>query len=53
MRLPLFFKGKVFKKSRIIHFLLTKVVDYPPLVGVIFHDVRNHVYIHGKSLCCP
>ncbi len=45
--LPFFFKGKDFKKSRITHFLLTEVVDYPPLVGVIVHDV--HDYIHGRN----
>jgi len=33
--------------------LLTKVVDYPPLVGVIFHNVHNHVYIHGRSPYYP
>jgi hypothetical protein len=27
-----YFKGKVFKKSWITHFLLIKVVDYPPFV---------------------
>jgi hypothetical protein len=47
--LPFFFKGFFFKKLWITHFLLTKVVDYPPLVGVIFHNVCNHVYIHGRS----
>ncbi len=50
--LPFFFKGIFFKKSQITHFLLTKVVDYPPLVHVIFDNVC-HVYIHGRSPCCP
>jgi hypothetical protein len=33
--------------------LLTKVMDYPPLIGVIFHGVHNHVYIHGRSPYYP
>ncbi len=47
-----FFKGKVFFKSQITHFLLIEVMDYPPLVGVIFHNV-HYVYIHGRNPCCP
>jgi hypothetical protein len=51
--LPFFFKEFFFKKSQITQFLLTKVVNYPPLVGVMFHGVHNHVYSHGTSPCCP
>jgi hypothetical protein len=43
--LPILFTEFFFKKSRITHFLLIEVVDYPPLVGVIFHSVHNHVYV--------
>jgi hypothetical protein len=28
-------------------------MDYPPLFGVIFHGVHNHVYIHVRSLGFP
>jgi len=47
------FSNFFFKKSQITHFLLIKVMDYSPLVGVIFHNVHIHVYIHGRSLCYP
>jgi hypothetical protein len=40
-----FFQGFFFEKLRITHFLLIEVMDYPCLVGVIFHSVHNHVYV--------
>ncbi len=36
MWITCFLLRKVFKKSWVTHFLLTQVMDYPPIIGVIF-----------------